>query len=116
MAILQKTDLSSASFVNNNSIATQGITVRTDAGSTVKAAIDAAITAAVTALPADKYVSSMASYNPTTNIATFNLNGGGTVNVDFTALVADAVASATAGKTPLYGNDDTTVLGYLLPA
>jgi hypothetical protein len=59
------------------------------------AAVNALIAAAVSSLPADKYIASMASYNAATNIATFNLNGGGTVNVDFTALVNDAVASIT---------------------
>lgn len=85
-----------------------------DTEATTPAYVSAAIAAAVAALPADKFISSMASYNPATNIATFNLNGGGTVNVDFTQLVADAVASVTTGKIPV-NNNAGTLIGYLLP-
>ena len=45
MTIVQKGDLSAASFSNNNTVGSGGIAVRVDAGSTVKAAIDAAIAA-----------------------------------------------------------------------
>jgi hypothetical protein len=75
--------------------------------------LKALLDARLAALPADNYVSSMASYDAVTNIATFNLSGGGTTTVDFTALVSDAVAQATAGKVPVNDNGGVLV-GYLL--
>jgi hypothetical protein len=43
MIILQKTDLSGTSFSNNNTNAAGGLTIRTDASSTVGAAISSAV-------------------------------------------------------------------------
>ena len=45
VTIVQKGDLASTSFANANTNNAQGITVRTDAGSAVKTAIDAAVAA-----------------------------------------------------------------------
>lgn len=112
MAVLvQKADLSAASFANNSTNAAGGISVRVDAGSVVHAAIAAQIAA----LPIDKYVTALQSYNATTNTATFLMSDGTTFNADWSALLADAVATITTGKVPVYGNDGTTLLGYLLP-
>jgi hypothetical protein len=76
----------------------------------VKAALDAAIAA----LPGDKFLQGLQSYNPATNILTLLMNDNTTVPVDLTALVADAVATITTGKVVVRGNDGTTILGYLL--
>lgn len=84
-----------------NAIQEELVNVATDGGTPLNAGdstqvitkIKALIAAAIAALPADHYISSMASYNATTNVATFNLAGGGTTNIDMTALIADAVAS-----------------------
>lgn len=70
------------------------IFVKTNAGSSVKAAIDAAIAA----IPADKYVNGLQSYNSTTNVLTLTLSDGSTVGIDMTALVADAVGSVAAAS------------------
>lgn len=154
--IIQKGDLSATSFSNNNTNAAGGIAVRTDAGSTVAAAIAAAIAAvpnagdvakglvelavagnfpqhtnnvdattpayvkaaidaAVAALPGDKYMTGLASYNATTNILTLNMSDSTTVPVDLTGLLSDATANVTTGKVDIYANDGTTLLGYLLP-
>lgn len=71
------------------------------------------VDARVASLPADRYVSSMASYDNATNVATFNLNGGGTTTADFTPIVNDAVASALTGKVAV-NNNAGTLIGYLL--
>lgn len=152
--IIQKGDLASASFSNNNTNNAQGILVRVDTGSTVGDAITNAIIAAATpdatdtvkgkvslavaanrpstsdaeavtpaylnaalaALPADKYVSGIQSYNAATNTITFNLADGSTSTADASLLVADAVAEALAGiNVSLLANDGTTVLGYIKP-
>lgn len=68
------------------------ILVATAAGSSVKAAIDAAIAA----IPADKYVNGLQGYNTTTNVLTLTLSDGSSVDIDMTALVADAVSSVGA--------------------
>lgn len=97
--ILQKGDLASADFSNNNSNNAGGVKVKTDATSSV----GIAIAAAVSAIPGDQYISGLASYNTATNIATFNLANGGTTTVDFTDLVADAIASVPVATTSLTG-------------
>jgi len=58
--------------------------------------VDAKIATAVAAIPADNYVSSLGSYNPTTNILTLNMANGSTVPLDMTALINDAVASVAS--------------------
>lgn len=110
MDLIQKLDLSAIDFSNDNSLALGGIKVKTGAGSSVKAAIDAAIAA----IPADVYLDSLASYTPATNILTLKLTDNSTVDVDMTGLLADAIATVTSGKVAVYGNDETTLLGYLL--
>lgn len=57
------------------------------------------VEAAIAALPADKYLQGLQSYNPTTNIMTLLMNDGSTVNVDMNALMSDAVAEAIAANT-----------------
>lgn len=60
---------------------------------TSPAYVDAAIAAAIAALPVDRFVQSMLSYDVTTNIMTLQLSDGSTVPLDFTQVIADAVAS-----------------------
>lgn len=120
--VLQKGDLNSASFSNNNSANAGGVGVRVDAGSTVGAAISAAITAAVAGLPVDKHVNGLQSYDAVTNTLTLSLSDGTTAVVPMAALVADAVAesvaasatSITTGKVAVTNNAGVTI-GYLLP-
>ncbi len=57
------------------------------------------VEAAIAALPADKYLQGLQSYNATTNIMTLLMNDGSTVNVDMNALMTDAVAEAIAANT-----------------
>lgn len=97
--ILQKGDLAAVDFSNNNSNNAGGVKVKTDATSSV----GIAIAAAVSAIPGDHYISGLASYDAATNIATFNLASGGTTTVDFTSIVADAVASVPVATTSLTG-------------
>lgn len=49
---------------------------------------------AIDAIPADKYLQGAQSYDAGTNTLTLLLNDGSTVDVDLTALLADAVATA----------------------
>lgn len=51
------------------------------------------LTAAIAALPGDKFLQGLHSYNPATNVLILQMNDGSTVNVNLTALIADAVAS-----------------------
>lgn len=57
------------------------------------------VEAAIAALPADKYLQGLQSYNATTNIMTLLMSDGSTVNVDMNALMTDAVAEAIAANT-----------------
>lgn len=109
--IIQKGDLSNLSFANDDSNNAGGVTVRVDPGSTV----GDALAAAIAALPGDVFLQGLQSYNPTTNVLTLNMSNGATVDVDLTGLLDDAVDTITDGKTAVYGNDSTTLLGYLLP-
>lgn len=88
----------STNFVRGNNLDTADfnfddtanvIKVNVAAGSSVKAYVDAAIAA----LPADKYVNGLSSYNAATNVLTLTLSDGSTVALDLTNLVNDAVAS-----------------------
>jgi hypothetical protein len=152
VTIVQKGDLASTSFANANTNNAQGITVRTDAGSAVKTAIDAAVAAipnaadtarglvelavaanfpqatndtdavptaylaaAIAALPIDNYVTGLASYNANTNVLTLAMNDGSLVDISMTDVLGDAVVTITAGKVAVFANDDTTLLGHLLP-
>ena len=64
-----------------------------------------AIQTAISALPADKFLQGLQSYNPTTNIMTLLMSDGSTVPVDMTGLIADAVASASTSPTGAAGGD-----------
>lgn len=97
--LIQQGDLATVDFANANTNNAGGVTIKTDGTS----AVGIAIAAAVAALPVDHYISSLASYNSTTNIATFNLAGGGTTTADFTTIVADAVASVPVATTSTTG-------------
>ena len=55
-----------------------------------------AIQTAIDALPADKYLQGLQSYNPVTNTMTLLMSDGSTVAIDMTDLLADAVAGGTA--------------------
>ena len=55
-----------------------------------------AIQNAVDALPADKFLKGLQSYNPATNTMTLLMSDGSTVDVDMTALLADAVSGGAA--------------------
>jgi hypothetical protein len=79
------------------------------AGSTVKTAIDAAVAAAVGNLPADKFVTA-GSYNAATDTLTLTFTDSTTVNIAVGPVLADALASINV---PLYGNDGTTIIGYI---
>lgn len=65
------------------------------------AAVAAAISAAIAALPAEKYLQGLQSYNATTNVMTLLMNDGTTVPVDMTGLISDAVATALAAQPPV---------------
>lgn len=108
--IIQKEDLSSDAFSNDNSLASGGVDVRVDAGSTVGDAIEAAINA----IPGDVFLQGLGDYDASTNILTLNMSDGSTVDVDLTGLVNDAVTEVTAGAVDVFGNDGTTLLGRLL--
>jgi len=84
--------------------------------SDAEAVTPAYLNAALAALPADKYVSGIQSYNAATNTITFQLSDGTTSTANASDLVADAVAEALAGiNVALLANDGTTVLGYIKP-
>lgn len=76
----------------------------TDAAkATTSAGVKAAITAAIAAIPGDKYLSGLQSYNEVTNIMTLSMSDGTTVAVDMTNLLADAVASQPTASTAAKG-------------
>ena len=81
---------------------------------TTPAYVKAALDAAIAALPGDKFLQGLQSYNAATNIMTLLLSDGSTVPVDLTGLMNDAIATITTGKVVVHGNDGTTILGYLL--
>lgn len=118
MLLIQKGDLSTSAFSNNNTAAAGGVSVRVDAGSVVKTAIDDAIAAAVGALPGDKFLQGLAGYNAATNTLTLNMSDGTTVSVDMSSLVTDAVATAVAelkGAGGVQVRDNAgTLIGYLV--
>jgi len=62
-------------------------------GSQVVTSMQPIIDQITAALPVDKFVSSVGAYNPATNLMTMNLNDGTTINIDFTQVITDAVAS-----------------------
>lgn len=64
------------------------------ASNDTEAATPAYVAAAIAALPADKYLQGLQSYNAATNTMTLLMNDGTTVTVDMSTLVADAVAEA----------------------
>ena len=59
-----------------------------------------AIQTAVDALPADKFLKGLKSYNPATNTMTLLMSDGSTVDIDMTDLLADAVASIVLPEIP----------------
>ena len=85
-----------------------------DVDATTPAYVEAAIAAAVAALPGDKFLQGLQSYDPATNILTLLMNDATTVDIDLTGLLNDAVATTTAGAVEVFGNDGATRLGYLL--
>jgi hypothetical protein len=86
-----------------------------DVDAATPAYVKAVLDAFAGTIPGDKFLQGLQSYNPTTNVMTLAMSDGSTVNVDMTALLADATATITTGKVSVLGNDGTTVLGYLLP-
>ena len=64
-----------------------------------------AIQTAIDALPADKYLQGLQSYNPETNTITLLMSDGSTVAVDMTDLIADAVENAA-----IFPTDDANVI------
>jgi hypothetical protein len=110
---LQRSDLKPTDFANNNSSGAGGVTVKTDAASSVGIAIATAVGNAIAAIPADKFLQGLGGYNAATNVLTLTMSDGSSVNVDMSGLVADAVATAFAGKVPFQDNSGATV-GYLL--
>lgn len=73
-----------------------------------------ALAAAVAALPGDKFLQGLQSYNHATDTMTLLLSDGSTVDVSMAGLLADATATITTGKVVVQANDSST-LGYLLP-
>ena len=63
-----------------------------------------AIQNAIDALPADKFLKGLKSYNPATNTMTLLMSDGSTVDIDMTDLLADAV-SGSAAPTGAAGGD-----------
>jgi hypothetical protein len=66
-----------------------------------------AIAAAIAALPGDKFLQGLQSYNSATDVMTLLMNDGTTVAVDMTALVNDSVATALAAMVDEYVNTMT---------
>jgi len=69
---------------------------------------------AIAALPADKYLQGLSSYNAAINMLTLAMSDGSVVTVDMTALVADAVASVPApdgSETKVTEGSGVTVTG-----
>ncbi len=69
---------------------------------------------AIAALPADKYLQGLSSYNAAINMLTLAMSDGSFVTVDMTALVADAVASVPApdgSETIVTAGANVTVTG-----
>ena len=64
-----------------------------------------AIQTAIGALPADKFLQGLKSYNPATNTMTLLMSDGSTVAIDMTDLIADAVAGASTAPTGAAGGD-----------
>ena len=64
-----------------------------------------AIQTAIDALPADKFLQGLQSYNPTTNTMTLLMSDGSTVAIDMTQLIADAVAGVSTAPTGAAGGD-----------
>lgn len=78
--------------------------------------VDAAqLKAVIQALPADKYLSGLASYNAATNVMTLNMSDGSTVNVDMTGLVADALNTAIANATVEIQDTFGNHIGFMFP-
>jgi hypothetical protein len=68
------------------------------AGATVPscAEMTKAIADGIASVPGDKFLQGLQSYNAATNVMTLLMSDGTTVNVDMTAVINDAVASAVA--------------------
>jgi len=69
---------------------------------------------AIAALPADKFLQGLSAYNAATNVLTLAMSDGSTVDVDMTAIVADAVASVPApdgSETIVTAGANVTVTG-----
>ena len=64
-----------------------------------------AIQTAIDALPADKFLQGLKSYNPATNTMTLLMSDGSTVAIDMTGLIADAVAGVSTSPTGAAGGD-----------
>lgn len=75
------------------------VALGSDTLSTTPLFVKTYVEAAIAALPADKFLQGLQSYNPTTNIMTLLMSDGSTVNVDMNALMSDAVAEAIAANT-----------------
>jgi len=66
---------------------------------------------AIAALPADKFLQGLSAYNAATNVLTLAMSDGSTVDVDMTAIVADAVASIDGSETKIIGDSPIEVTG-----
>lgn len=91
-----------------------------DVDATTPAYVKAAVDAAIAALPGDKFLQGLQSYDAATNTMTLLMSDGGTVAVDMTALLNDAAAELLtsirggANGVSVFGNDGTTLIGYLV--
>ena len=108
--IIQKGDLAGSSFSNNNSNASGGIKVRTDAPSDV----GQAIAAAVAAIPAEKFVTSGA-YNATTDTLTLTFTDSTTVVIPFGSVILDAIGSIPAATDTVAGKVSLAVAANASP-
>lgn len=93
---------------------TGAVRLATNAEAIAGTATDVAVTPAQISGATDRALTGLQSYNPATNVATFNMSDGSTVDVDFSALITDTLSSlpsasdTAAGTVELATNAETT--------
>jgi hypothetical protein len=81
--------------------------INNDTDAATPAFVKKAVAAAIAALPGDKFLQGLQSYNAATDVMTLLMSDGTTVAVDMTALVNDSVAQALAAMVDEYVNTMT---------
>lgn len=76
----------------------------------------AAINAAIAALPADKFLQGLQSYDAATNTMRLLMNDGTTVAVDMVGMLNDAIATATASQADVDAVAPTANTTFISPA